>query len=145
MFIGPHDPPAPLWESSYTNKEGLLFQTETLIVRQAYLKYSFIPVNLGSEADDHLGLELDFLCQLNNLTKEYLKANNNEKAFEVIHDQIIFLENHLLKWVPQLSEKISTNADYDFYKGMTKILQGFIELDKAILNELADIKDLQVC
>ena len=47
MFIGPYELPAPLWESAYVNDERLLFQSETLVVRQAYLKL-FSPCSLWS-------------------------------------------------------------------------------------------------
>ncbi|MGG0720005.1 molecular chaperone TorD family protein [Robertmurraya massiliosenegalensis] len=139
MFIGPYELPAPLWESAYLNEERLLFQKETLMVRQAYLKYCFLPAQFGKEADDHLGYELDFLYQLNELTMK--KIEEEEFPTEMIIDQIRFIEEHLLKWVPILREKIVQHAQFDFYKGMVKILQGFLEIDKVCLEELVTIKN----
>lgn len=138
MFIGPYEIPAPIWESAYLNKDRLLFQEETLKVRLAYLKYNFLPKNFGNEADDHLGLELDFLFQLNLLT---MKAEDEQCKKELILDQINFLENHLLKWVPLLKGNILSCAKFDFYKGMVKILQGFLEIDKSCLEDLLTIKN----
>lgn len=142
MFIGPYELKAPLWESAYLNKDQLLFQQETIVVRQAYLKYQFLPANFGAEADDHLGLELDFLYQLNRLVKKGLREGNTDKVKDIIHDQIAFLDNHLLRWIPSFKEKVLNHAQYDFYKGIVKILQGFLELDKASLEEFLAEKHL---
>lgn len=145
MFIGPYKLKAPLWESAYINKERLLFQTETLLVRREYLKYRLLPVNFGSEADDHLGLELHYLYQLNEMMKESFEKNDIVKVNGMIEDQISFLNDHLLVWVPQLKEKIIEHAKYDFYKGIVKILLGFLMVDKLCLKELLKENQLQKC
>jgi len=133
LFIGPHKIPTPPWESVYLNKERLIFQEETLNVRRAYLKYCLIPKNIGQEADDHLGYELDFMYQLCQLSLE-----NTEYIGSVLSDQKDFLENHILKWVPLICKDIFIHAKTDFYKGMAICLEGFIETDKKALKELID-------
>ncbi|XWX61696.1 molecular chaperone TorD family protein [Desulfitobacterium sp. AusDCA] len=133
LFIGPHKIPTPPWESVYLNKERLIFQEETLNVRRAYLKYCLAPKNIGQEADDHLGYELDFMYQLCQLS-----LKNNEFIGSVLNDQKDFLENHILKWVPLICKDIFAHAKTDFYKGMAICLEGFIEIDKKAVNELMD-------
>lgn len=133
LFIGPHKIPAPPWESVYVNKERLIFQEETLNVRRAYLKYCLTTKNIGQEADDHLGYELDFMYRLCQLSLE-----NSEFIGSVLSDQKDFLESHILKWVPLICKDIFTHAKTDFYKGMALCLDGFIEIDKKALNELMD-------
>ncbi|TGE36312.1 dehydrogenase [Desulfosporosinus fructosivorans] len=139
MFIGPYELSAPPWESAYLNKERLLFQEETLNVRRAYLKYLFLPKDYGHEADDHLGLELDFMYQLCELAIS--KVNKQDKAGlkEVLVDQKSFLEEHLLMLVPDFSKNMAKNAQTQFYEGMAMVLAGFIELDLKALEELLDI------
>jgi putative dimethyl sulfoxide reductase chaperone len=144
MFIGPDKLPAPLWESAYLNKEGLLFQEQTLRVRQAYLKYQFLPKNFQQEADDHLGLELDFMYQLSQQTLEYMQNQNLEVLQEVLEDQKAFLQDHLLKWVTDLTVNIVESANLDFYPGVSKVLKGYLAFDLEALEELLDI-DYTVC
>lgn len=144
MFIGPNRLPAPLWESAYLNKDKLLFQEQTLKVRQAYLKYQLRPKHFMQEADDHLGLELDFMYQLSQQALQALENQDNEKLCELLLDQNQFLQEHLLKWVPNLTQKIVESASLGFYPGLAKILKGYLELDLEALNELLDIKN-QVC
>lgn len=137
LFIGPHKIPTPPWESVYLNKERLIFQEETLNVRRAYLKYCLTPRNIGQEADDHLGYELDFMYKLCQMS-----LDNTEFMGSVLNDQKDFLDNHILKWVPLISKDIFVHAKTDFYKGMALCLEGFIEIDRQAVNELLDQIDL---
>lgn len=139
MFIGPDKLPAPLWESSYLNKERLLFQEQTLQVRSAYLKYQFLPKHFKQEADDHLGLELDFMYQLSELSLKYLQQQDFAELKKVMEDQKAFLQEHLLKWVPELTANILDSAKLSFYPGMAKILKGYLALDLEALEELLDM------
>lgn len=136
MFIGPSFLPAPPWESAYLNEERLLFQEETLEVRKKYLKYCFIPKNYPHEPDDHVGLELDFMDRLCKLTIEATEKGNTEKLVELLMDQQSFLTEHLLQWIPAFTDDVINNADTDFYKGMAKVLKGYLELDEKIIQEL---------
>jgi TorA maturation chaperone TorD len=136
LFIGPNELPAPPWESAYLNEERLLFQQETLDVRQAYLKYSLIPIDYLHEADDHLGLELDFMYRLCLLSKESWGNQHSDSLLTILSDQKSFLQDHLLKWIPALTKDIAANAETSFYKGMARILKAYIELDVGIVEEL---------
>ena len=136
MFIGPYQIPVPIWESAYVNKDGLLFQEETLQVRRLYLKNNLLSMQFGREAEDHLGLELDFMYHLSNLLTDLVKEENVEQLYKTVVDQTSFLKEHLLNWTPQFCEKVSKSADTGFYKGMAKILNGFLLIDKICLEEL---------
>ncbi|HEY3423659.1 MAG TPA: molecular chaperone TorD family protein [Negativicutes bacterium] len=136
LFIGPYELPAPPWESAYLNEERLLFQQETLDVRQAYLKYKLIPREFLQEADDHLGLELDFMYRLCLLSKESWGKQQSDSLLTIFNDQKGFLQDHLLKWIPALTQDIDNNAETAFYKGMARILKAYIELDIEIVEEL---------
>ncbi|HWR41206.1 MAG TPA: molecular chaperone TorD family protein [Patescibacteria group bacterium] len=138
LFVGPYELPAPPWESAYCNEERLLFQKETHEVRQAYLKYAFLPVEFGKEADDHLGLELDFMFQLTSLALEAADRKNIKLLKQILADQKLFLKEHLLKWIPSLCADIIKSAHTEFYQGMAKLLQGFLTLEPKALEELLE-------
>lgn len=138
MFIGPYKLPAPPWESAYLNEDRLLFQKETLEVRRSYLKYSFLPKHYLHEADDHLGLELDFMYHLTEMVLEKIKEKSLDEAQEMLTDQGAFLDEHLLRWALDLAEDIAKNAETDFYVGMAKILKGFLTIDREAINELLE-------
>ncbi|EHQ88541.1 TorD/DmsD family molecular chaperone [Desulfosporosinus youngiae] len=138
MFIGPHKLAAPPWESAYANEGRLLFQKETLEVREAYLKYLFLPVQFQQEADDHLGLELDFMYHLCLILFEKIKSGDLSYA-EVLKDQKNFLEQHLLTWVNRFCGDVIENSRTDFYRGMALILSGYLSIDQKALGELLAI------
>lgn len=142
LFIGPYELQAPPWESAYLNKERLLFQEETLKVRLAYLKYAFLPKHFQQEADDHLGLELDFMYQLSVKALEQCEASGQEALLDILKDQQTFLQEHLLRWVPSFRQNVCQHSDTEFYRGMSCVLHGFLRLDLEALTELLEIEDL---
>ena len=64
LFVGPGKVDAPPWESVYFHDEEMLFQEETLHVREWYARFGLQAELLHSEPDDHIGLELAFLAHL---------------------------------------------------------------------------------
>lgn len=139
LFIGPHELPTPPWESAYLSEERLLFQKETLEVRRAYLKYALIAKEFKREADDHLGLELDFMYQLCLLALKGIDEQKSTEVREIIEDQRDFLEKHLLQWVPQLCQDILQNANTSFYRGMAKVLSGALTVDYQATQDLLEV------
>lgn len=127
LFVGPYALPAPAWESVYRSNEHLLYQDTAFEVRKDYLKYNFIPKNYPHEADDHIGFELDFMFQL---------STNTDK--NALKDSRKFLEEHLMKWIPDFSRDVQKHALTEFYRGVAVILKGFISEDLKLLNELLD-------
>lgn len=136
MFIGPERVKAPIWESAYLNKDGLLFQEETLVVRRLYLENNFISKQHRVEADDHLGLELDFMHQLSQISLDLMEGDHRKELTKMLENQKSFLTNHLLKWTPAFGKKVEKHANTDFFKGIVKVLNGFLKLDKMVLEEL---------
>jgi len=140
LFIGPGELPAPPWESAYLNKDKLLFQEETRRVRLAYLKYAFLPKLYQQEADDHVGLECDFMYQLSIVTCEKVENQDCSGMREVLRDQADFLEQHLLRWVPVFAEQVIAHSSTELYQGMAQILRGFLHVDQSALRELLEIE-----
>lgn len=61
LFVGLGSVKAAPWGSVYASDERLVFQPETLEVRAWYRRFGSEPAKLGSEPDDHIGTELEFL------------------------------------------------------------------------------------
>ena len=139
LFIGPMELPAPPWESVYLSRDRLLFQKETMEVRRVYRKFGYVPTNYPHEADDHLGLELDFMFRLASRTKEEFNQGKLDSTLELLQEQATFLENHLLEWVPELTEDILHAAETSFYQGMAKILHGYLQQDREVIDDLSEV------
>jgi TorA maturation chaperone TorD len=54
---------------------------------------------------------------------------------EILKDQKAFLDEHLLKWVPDWTRDVMNSAETDFYKGMALLLDAFLNLDCEIIQE----------
>jgi TorA maturation chaperone TorD len=138
LFIGPDKLPAPPWESVYLSPDRLLFQKQTMQVRRIYRKFGYIPRNHPHEADDHLGLELDFMFKLASRTKEDIDQKRFESALDLLQDQSSFLDEHLLKWVPLLVDDVLGFAETPFFQGMAKVLRGYLEKDRDVIDEITE-------
>lgn len=139
MLIGPFELPAPPWESVYVRKDGLLFQESTLRVRKAYRRFGLTASELDVEADDHIGLELDFMYHLNNMClhiAEHNRKNALKEMKELLLEQQRFLDEHILTFASDFTDNVIENADTQFYAGLAKILKHFLKMDSEVLKEL---------
>ncbi|MDQ0155412.1 TorD/DmsD family molecular chaperone [Robertmurraya andreesenii] len=143
MMVGPFELPAPPWESVYVQKEPILFQQCTIDVRNKYKHFGFEIAERHVEADDHIGLELDFLYHLNKLCLQSIEEGNIKEVTYLLAEQKQFMDNHLLVFVPEFSKKIIENADTQFYKGMAKVLNYYLQMDSQVLKELLNIEIIQ--
>lgn len=145
MFIGPFELPAPPWESVYVRKDGLLFQENTINVRILYEQLGYEILHKNLEAEDHVGLELDFMFHLNELCIENIKKNNfrtQSNLNYLMEQQHKFLENHLMAFIPNFSQKVIDNANTKFFSGMSKLLRSYLKIDSAILEEILEMKQV---
>ncbi|MEL1133660.1 molecular chaperone TorD family protein [Desulfitobacterium sp. THU1] len=136
LFIGPNSLPAPPWESVYLTKERVLFQESTLNVRRAYLKYNFLPSNYPHEADDHIGLEMDFMAHLSQLAQEHFEKRSIKDFITVVEDQKAFLQEHLLLWIGDFAEDIQKSKTHNFYPPMADLTKQVLKIDAQLLDEL---------
>jgi TorA maturation chaperone TorD len=76
--------------------------------------------------------------------RAYLKLlkGNGEAFRQALQDQKRFLNDHLLKWAPDLSEKITEHAETGFYRGASMILKGFLPLDLEAHDEMLEQPNL---
>lgn len=140
MTIGPFELPVPPWESIYVQKEPMLFQSCTINVRKTYEKFGFEMAKQNVEAEDHIGLELDFIYRLNQLTLDSAKAEHLQEIDYLLRAQEQFLHEHLLKFAPEFCEKMISNAETQFYQGIAKILLHYLTMDSVVLQELLNIE-----
>lgn len=139
MFIGPFDIPAPPWESVYVRKDQLLFQENTMQVRRLYENFGYEIKDKNIEAEDHIGLELDFMFHLNQLSIGVIEENDFKTSSNLIYllgEQQRFLTTHLLAFVTEFSQDIVEHANTRFFSGMAKLLKGYLELDSHLLQQL---------
>lgn len=121
LFVGPNRLEAPPYESTYRNKERAVLQRETLAVRNFYLRAGLEVKKKNIEPDDHLSIELEFICFL---LENSLEDENYEKLYED------FLKIHLYEWIDSHLDLVREKANNNIIVGMTYIFEGLLEEEK---------------
>lgn len=140
MFLGPFEIPVEPWESVYVRKDNLLFQKTTMDVRKLYQKYGYETAELNIGPDDHIGIELDFLYRLNRLCIDSCKSDRASREITyLVSEQLRFVKGHLAVFAPKMAAKMAAHSETDFYKGLAKLLEHYLEMDSIVLTELLNI------
>ncbi|MFV0452023.1 MAG: molecular chaperone [Propioniciclava sp.] len=106
------------YESVHRGDDGLVFDEQTLQIRQAYRQLGLQAPHLGREPDDHVGLEFDFLSQA------FLRAAEAEDPAPVLGVVSTFLADHILAWVPGLLTRVVEHAQTQFMVGVALLSRG---------------------
>lgn len=136
LFAGVGKPLAPVWESVYFNEDRMLFQKQTLEVREFYARFGLQAERKGHEPDDHIGLELSFLAHLAKLALQSLESGDEAAVEKNLQAQRDFLAQHILRWASAWAELVQKHAGTDFYRGLSHLTVGVL----SAAAELLDIK-----
>ena len=123
---------------------GPLMGARTIAVKKLYRGAGAEMEQTCKELPTHIGIELSFMKFLCQMEMAEIKSAENDPLLKTEEEyvtnsckyqkmQIRFLQNHLNKWFPQLSQKIQANAKSKFYRGIAMITEEFLANDEAIL------------
>ena len=126
LFEGPDHVLACPYESVYLSDEHLTFEQETRNVRGFYQRFGLQAPSLGTEPDDHIGLELSFISSLCVLGLDAIEASDPDAETAMIASVGDFLEQHLLRWVDDCLDRVVQNATTDFYRGLGHLTRGTV-------------------
>lgn len=115
------------FESVYTSSTGLIMQEARDNVAKLYKRYHLKVREDLAVPEDHIGIELEFVAYLNEL-KLYSKIperkSDNPSPLLV---KKIFLEQHLLNWIPRFCTDIALQAGTTFYQGLARLTESFLQ------------------
>lgn len=124
------------FESVYTSEKRLLMQEARDEVLAIYRSQGLDKQSTWKEGEDHVAMELEFMQLLCARTHEALAEGNEDKAFSLLSTQKNFLLDHLLSWVPMMTEDVQKFARTDMYKGLALLTNGFLASDKEFLDDV---------
>lgn len=113
LFSGPEPKAAP-WESVWREKDRLLFGENTKAVAKTYLGWGIRIEQAGHEPEDHLGLELAFMCYLLQVMQEDPEVTGADGKTPGAA-LAAFLRQHVLLWVDACLCTASEAATTPFY------------------------------
>ncbi|MBN2487601.1 MAG: molecular chaperone TorD family protein [Methanosarcinaceae archaeon] len=127
LFIGPGSSPVPPYETMYIDHK---MSGPTLLELKKVYRHAGIEKKADyPEPEDNIAFEMRFM---NYLCEKAMQDNTNT----YLEMQKEFMDEHLLKWVPDFCDDLFINEYSDFYKWIAKFTKGFLVLDRSMLNEL---------
>ena len=131
--VNPQFSPPPPYESVY--KDGRLWGKSTVEVSQTYGRLGIKLPDSWTEPPDYIGIELDTMRLICLREREAWQDGSADKALEYLEAGRDFLSQHLLPWVSGFCKQMYDRAELDFYKGIAKLTQGFVEYDSRLAEQ----------
>ncbi|MFC5369569.1 TorD/DmsD family molecular chaperone [Arcanobacterium bovis] len=116
------------YESVHRGQDRLIFDEQTLEVRNFYRELNLEAPHLNREPDDHIGLEFDFIAQAATLWLTALEHNAPHDAERYRNAVVTFHKEHLSQWAPEFLENAEKLADTKFLQGMLALSQGALRM-----------------
>ena len=134
LFFDPCGINVSPWQSSYTNKEQLLFQETDGQAKAIYRRYGY-KVEDNHLPGDHIAIELDFLSKLSSRELKNIDSviqGGNELLLSDIQN---FICKHILAWIDEFVDLLKVNGSvyYLLFASMVKIV---CEEDMAFMSSL---------
>ncbi len=131
MYLGPHLPDVTPYESYYL--AGSMYQAPLAAVR-GFLQEIGLEQKKGefSEPEDMLAFELEIM---NWIISKQLAADSIKGEENWLDLQANFLKRHLLVWGPTCAGDIEKAKHAKFFKGVGKLLRGFLEVETQLFQD----------
>ncbi len=129
------------YESTYTSAKRLLMQGARTEVLAIYRSQGLDKQDTWRNSEDHISVELEFMQRM------FVRAANAFKLGDLEHAEYFltvlrrFLVTHPLAWVPMMAAEMRSFAKTDFYRGLSFMLVGYLQLAKRMLDEILNIHD----
>ena len=127
----------PPFESVHRSVEGLVFNEETLEVRDQYRRLGLQAPKLNREPDDHIGLELDFLAQCCVSALTAVEQGAHLAAERYVHIAADFTRDNLLVWAPEMLARAEEEARTEWMRGLELLSRGALNVWRQAVEEIA--------
>lgn len=126
------------YESVFTSPERIMMQASRDDVVRRFARDGFKVNPDLHEPEDHLSFELEYLAHMNDRAVALAGAGDAVGLRANFARQAAFIDEHILNWLPALTEAACGFAKLAFYPGMLLVAQGTAETCREALAELAD-------
>ena len=123
-------------ESVHTSPDRLVMQDARDEVLALYKAAGLKSDESWTAGEDHIALELEYMAHMAKRALEASDAGNDAHCALLLMKQHHFLEDHLCAWVPLLADDMLKFAKTDFYRALAYLTRGFVEEDRAFLEEV---------
>jgi len=113
-------------ESVWLDEDHLAFQGRMFELREIYRQQGLANPRWRHRPDDHLALQLEFIAFLSR------HADSAEDWRQLAR----FLDEHLLRWVPDFAAKVARRSATPFYAGLAAVTAAWCERLRDVIAEL---------
>ena len=129
------------YESVYTSERRLMMQDARKEVLETF-RANNLKRDRWTEGEDHIALELEFMQRLSLRAVEALERGDEDDALHQLTEQLTFLREHLLNWLPMMVADMHKFSATEFYQGLATLTIGYAEFDEGVLAELTGESDV---
>ncbi|WP_230397397.1 TorD/DmsD family molecular chaperone [Novisyntrophococcus fermenticellae] len=123
------------YESVYTSSKRIMMQEARDEVLDVYKSKRLVKDNnIKALPEDHVSLELEFMAFLCEEALSALDLKDSSLVLSSLTEQRDFLDRHMLNWIHGFCYDIAKYADTEFYKGVGKVTNAFLHLDRSNLD-----------
>jgi len=79
---------------------------------------------------DHVSVELEFMQKLSEWEADKWMQEDRTSAEYCLTVQRMFLEQHLLCWLPQFCDAVIAQAEMPFYRAMAELAKNYLEFER---------------
>lgn len=111
------------YESVWIDEEGLAMQEPMFQIRAVYKRHGLAAQDWRKRSDDHLVLQIQFVA--------HLLASDGE-----LHEAAQFLDEHLLRWLPDFGARVAARSATPFYAGLCAFTAAYMEELRDLMAEI---------
>lgn len=126
------------YKSVFTSEEGLLYQEGYREVFAAFKQEAIRRRDGLDWPDDHLSFMFQFMAILSRRGAHALECDDIPAADHALESSRDFLEAHIASWFGDFAQRANLLLKTRFYRGVLKVTQGFVALDREVIADLRD-------
>lgn len=119
-------------------REGRWGGDTVLALVAAYTDADIVPPLPEASPVDHLAAELRFLAIACHREGESWQADNTQSAMDWVRRERDFLDQHVLRWVPEYCEKAESMAETAFYRALLVLTPRACMLDREDIDTILE-------
>ena len=132
LFIGPNNH-ISAHESIFVEMDhgiGSLWGARTVAVKNFIETTGLDYDSEFTGVPDHASVELEFMQRMTAWEADKWQQHDRENAEYCLKVQRMFLDQHLLVWLPQFCDAVIKQADIRFYAGVAELTKNFLEFEQ---------------
>lgn len=137
LFLGPGkhiSPHESIHHERDDGKWGQLWGDSTVEVKKFVESLGLKYKESDTSIPDHISVEMEMMQKLIEREQQAWGEEKVEEALYCLKAERMFIDDHLIKWIPQFCNKVEAEAEMTFYSEMAKVTKDFIVLEQGSLD-----------